>query len=236
MSNRVVGHLQALWFYPVKSMRGTSLDETDITLQGLQGDRNFAFVERGSRRFFPWVTAREAEFLLACEPSWADEQRRALNVRLPDGRLLDIGSPELAAELSAASGKTADLLCDYRGSFDVAPITLISNATVLEVGRLSGTDPDPMRFRMNFYVETGGEAFGEDAWVGRVLRIGDTVRVGVTERDKRCVMTSLAPRGGASAPSVLRAIAEGNGAYAGVYAAVLTPGSARVGDAITIEE
>ena len=32
--------LLGAWLYPVKSMRGISLDEATVTLQGLQGDRS----------------------------------------------------------------------------------------------------------------------------------------------------------------------------------------------------
>jgi hypothetical protein len=129
------------------------------------------------------------------------------------------------------------LLVNYRGSFDVAAVSLMSLATVHGIAEASGTPPEPARFRMNFYVETDdARPFAEDAWVGRVLRIGDAVRVAVTERDKRCAMVTLAPHGGAPLTPVLRAIAELNDATAGVYGAVLTPGTVRPGDEVLIED
>ena len=71
----------------------------------------------------------------------------------------------------------------------------------------------------------------------KTLRLGDTVRVAVNERDGRCVMTTLDPAGaGESAPAVLRAIAEANQANAGVYGVVLTAGVVRPGDRITVED
>jgi uncharacterized protein len=128
------------------------------------------------------------------------------------------------------------VLPNYRGSFDVAPVTVISHPTVERIADASATAPNPGRFRMNFYVDTeSGEPFAEDAWVGRTLRIGNELRVAVTERDKRCAMITLDPQDSSSAPPVLRAVAELNDATAGVYAVVLTPGQVREGDRVVAE-
>ena len=81
-----------------------------------------------------------------------------------------------------------------------------------------------------------GQPFPENQWVGGVVRLGDTVRVAVTEPDKRCVMITLDHGTGVEgSPKILRATAELNDACAGVYGAVITPGTVREGDEVTLE-
>ena len=39
----IIGKVDSLWRYPVKSMRGQELDESFIGYSGVYGDRLFAF-------------------------------------------------------------------------------------------------------------------------------------------------------------------------------------------------
>ena len=110
-------------------------------------------------------------------------------------------------------------------------------ATVEGIAEASGTEPEIRRYRMNFYIDAPETStFGEDAWVGRVLLLGDTVRMGVTERDSRCAMITLSPHGGAPLTDVLRSVAQLNDNNAGIYGAVLTAGEVREGDAVYLED
>jgi len=232
-----VGRVVSCWRYPVKSMAGERLETAPVTLQGIQADRMYAFVQAGSPSPFPWLTGRELPALIRHQPVWSAAERPQLSVRTPQGAEHPIASNDLREALEAASGRPVYLLPNYRGSFDVAAITLMSTATVAHVANASDTDPEPMRFRMNFYIETAdGTPWGEDAWVGHTVRIGNDVRVAVTERDKRCAMITLAPHGGDPLTRVLTIVAEQNNATAGVYASVLTPGAVRDGDDVTLED
>jgi uncharacterized protein YcbX len=232
-----VGTVTSAWRYPVKSMAGERLEAAPVTLQGIQADRMWAFVQAGSPSPFPWLTGRELPSLMRHEPRWSTGDRPQLSVRTPEGADYPIASDELRAALEAASNRSVYLLPNYRGSFDVAAITLISNATVKHIADASDTPEEPQRFRMNFYVETvDGRPWGEDAWVGHTVRIGNEVRVAVTERDKRCAMITLAPHGGDPLTQVLAVVAEQNDATAGVYASVLAGGTVRDGDEVVIED
>ncbi len=231
-----VGRVTSAWRFPVKSMAGEQLAAATVTYQGLQGDRGYAFVQAGSKSPFPWLTGRDMPSLLKHQPAWVEGDRPSLKVRTPGGDEWPIASDELREHIEAESGKAVFLLPHHRGNFDMAPVTLIGAPTIARIAEASGTPVEPGRFRMNFYIEPeSGEPFAEDAWVGRVLRIGETVRVGVTERDKRCVMITLHPESAESSPEVLRAAAELNDATAGIYGAVLTPGEVREGDEIVLE-
>jgi uncharacterized protein YcbX len=232
-----VGVVRAVARYPVKSMAGEYLEAAELTLQGIAGDRRYAFVQAASRSLFPWLTGREHPDLLRYRPTWDGASGRPrLLVATPSGAVLPIDADALRLELERASARPLYLMRDHRGNYDVAPLSLIADATVARLCAACGLPPQPDRFRANLYVATAdGTPFGEDAWVGRILRIGDTARVAVNEPDDRCVMITLDPTTGAARPALLRAVAELHGNKAGVYAVVLAPGPVRAGDPVVVE-
>lgn len=232
-----VGTIASAWRYPVKSMAGERLEVAAVSLQGVAADRGYAFVQAESKSPFPWLTGRELPALFHYRPVWTADERPSLRVTTPEGAEYDIASDELRQELAAASGRPLFLLRDHRGSFDVAPLSLMTLATVEGIAEASGTEPEIARFRMNFYIDAPDAAtFSENAWVGRVLRVGDSVRIGITERDSRCAMITLSPHGGEPLTEVLRAVAQLNDNNAGVYGAVLATGEVRAGDPIYLED
>jgi uncharacterized protein YcbX len=233
-----VGRIRQLARYPVKSMQGEALPSTALTLQGFAEDRRYAFVQAASRSSFPWLTARELPELLYYRTSVekAGSQEVAVTVTTPGADRWPVESAELRHALEARSGRSLVLLRDYRGSYDVAPVSLISRQTVARIAEETGTKEDPWRFRPNLLVDlAGGEAFDELKWVGRILRIGGAARIAVTEVDERCVMITLDPATGESTPSILKCVVQQHNKCAGIYATVLTPGEVRAGDAVTLE-
>jgi uncharacterized protein YcbX len=231
-----VGTVASAWRYPVKSMAGERLAAASVTLQGVEADRSYAFVQAESKSPFPWLTGRELPSLFRYRPAWTSAERPQLNVTTPGGAVLDIASDELCDELTEASGRPLFLLRDHRGSFDIAPLSLMSLATVDGIAEASGTEPEPLRFRMNFYIDAPGvSTFGEESWVGRVLRLGDTARVAITAPDSRCAMITLSPHGGEPLTEVLRSVAQLNDNNAGVYGTVLTAGEVKEGDPVYLE-
>jgi uncharacterized protein len=94
------------------------------------------------------------------------------------------------------------------------------------------------RFRPNVVVETGNpeKDFVENAWIGQILAIGDTVRLSITGPCPRCVMTTL-PQGDLPRDAgILRTAAQHNRANVGVYASVLQGGQVRRGDSVSLEQ
>lgn len=232
-----VATIAAIHRYPVKSMRGEALETVELGFQGLPGDRRYAFVQADSRSPFPYLTGRELPRLLRYQPMFEDESPRArLHVTTPDGARLPVDSEELRAELEQQSARRLFLLRDHRGNYDIGQVSLIGLATTAHIAAVSATAHAPARFRANFYVETDNPApFAEMRWVGRILRLGATARVAVTEPDQRCVMITLHPETGEAEPAVLRAVARLHDNQAGVYATVLTPGLVRTGDPVELE-
>jgi uncharacterized protein YcbX len=230
---RQIATVRAIARYPVKSMRGETLDAVDLTLMGVPGDREYAFVQARSRSPFPWLTGRQLAGLLRYQPVGEGDGR--LFVTTPTGQSLPVDGEALRLELEAASGRSLYLLRDRRGSFDVAAISLITAATVAAIAAAGGVAPDFLRFRPNLLVDTAAaEPFAERRWVGHVLRVG-AARVAVTEEDERCAMITLDPWTGEAAPEVLRVVAQEQGNRAGVYGTVLAAGTLRTGDPLYLE-
>ena len=67
-----IGCIEAIFRYPVKSMRGESLGATVVGWHGLDGDRRLAFRRLDKRDGFPWLTASKLPDLILFTP-----QRRA---------------------------------------------------------------------------------------------------------------------------------------------------------------
>ncbi|MGO8819524.1 MAG: MOSC domain-containing protein [Terriglobia bacterium] len=224
--------------YPVKSMRGEALSAATLTLQGIPEDRRYAFVQAASRSDFPWFTARQLPEMLCYKPAVeADSSGElAVTVTTPGGEKWPVDSDELRRELEERSSQPLFLLRNGRGSYDAAPISIISRQTVARIAEESTTEANPWRFRPNLVVDLQeGGAFEELNWVGRILRIGETARIPIIKVDKRCVIITLDPETAESSPGILRCVAQEHANCAGVYGTVLTAGEVRVGDRVWLE-
>ncbi len=122
--------------------------------------------------------------------------------------------------------------------FDCAMVHLLTTATLARLHQLypQGRFEVP-RFRPNIVIApTSGEKdFIENAWVGRKLAIGDSVRLNITGPCIRCVMTTLAQGDLPRDPGILRTAAQHNKVSVGVYATVERGGAIRRGDPVKVE-
>src|SRR4029453_11633808 len=121
--------------------------------------------------------------------------------------------------------------------FDCATVHLLTTASLDRLRRSPPEGPFEIpRFRPNIVVEPAGEEeiFVENTWVGRVLEIGDDVRLAITKPCGRCVMTTLPQGDLLEDRDILRAIARENRARLGVYAAVLRGGTIHRGDPVRL--
>jgi uncharacterized protein len=258
----VVGHVESLWRYPVKSMRGEKLQDAFIAFSGVYGDRLYAFHNSAARAGFPYLTGRELEEMLLYRPQFRDSEKAlrppnlaeaesldpgitplypspadlVVDVETPAGEVLAIDSPALHDRLRTASGAgQLTLLRSDRAMTDCRPVSLISTQTVGTLGQEIGMALDQRRFRANIYVDFGAASgFTEDRLLGCSLRIGSKVVISVLERDPRCKMITLDPDTAQASPEVLRTVAQAHEGKAGVYGAVLVEGTIRPGDEITL--
>src|SRR5213594_3158048 len=95
-----IGQIEAIFRYPVKSMRGEPLDAATLGWHGVDGDRRLAFRRLDKRGGFPWLTAGTLPDLVSFTPlRHEDENREALptNVRTPEGEEMPLFGEALAA-------------------------------------------------------------------------------------------------------------------------------------------
>jgi uncharacterized protein YcbX len=257
----IVGKVESLWRYPVKSMRGEELEETFAGYPGVYGDRVFAFKSSASPAGFPYFTAREQRRLLQYRPRFRDPDKAARPVNLteadsmgagplsadiselmvdietPDGKTLAIDDPVLIDMLRSEIDKKHQLtlMRSHRAMTDCRPVSIFSLQSARQLSEETETPIDKRRFRANVYVDlTSAQGFAENEFVGKSLRIGPKVVVTVLERDARCVMITLDPDTGEKTPAILKKVAQAHDGMAGVYGAVTVEGMLHKGDSVEV--
>lgn len=241
-TSAVVGIVREIHRFPVKSMRGESLNEASLEWQGLRGDRRYAFIQGENRSVFPFLTAREVPDMLRYVPFFAETGRPGaarLMVRTPEGDVYPVASDELRASIASRFPHPFYLLrLGLTGTFDIAPVSVMTTSTVAALGRALGMVLDPMRFRQTILIETpDGEPYPEDQWVGKTLVFGDgdeSVRVFISETDTRCKMITLDPQTGEAEPRVLEEVVRSRGSQLGVYGLPRRLGTLRVGQSVRL--
>src|SRR6266480_6421222 len=101
----LIGKVDSLWRYPVKSMRGQELDESVVGYSGVYGDRLFAFKSAASPRGFPYLTGREQQEMLRYRPRFRDPEKAAQPPNLTEAKAIAPG-------LTALHADPADLVVD----------------------------------------------------------------------------------------------------------------------------
>lgn len=263
MKTTVIGHVESLWRYPVKSMRGEALPEAFAGFSGILGDRLYAVHNPAAPKAFPYLTARGRNDMLLYRPFFRDpghtvlpsnlaeaealgpgvtplypsQDELAVDVETPSGEVLGIDDPRLLSALSDNKSPASALTIrrSDRAFTDCRPISMVSTQTTRKIGAALGLSLDKRRFRANMYIDlAAGEGFAEDQYVGRQFRIGGKVVMAVLERDIRCKMISLDPETSEANPEILKQVARNHDGKAGVYAAVLVEGMVRAGDEIRL--
>jgi uncharacterized protein len=235
-----LGHVEAIFRYPVKSMRGERLDVAAMGLHGLEGDRRLAFRRIDDRSGVPWLTANKLPELLLFTPCRRNgaEDDLPTHVRTPDGEEIPVFGEELATEVGRRHGAPVQMMQLNNGIFDDASISVIAADTVQEICQLAGRSGDARRFRPNVVIRLLRSApFQEDAWLGSVLSFGeadDAPALTVTAHDVRCSMVNLDPDSARPAPEVLKAVVRANQTRAGVYGAVTRVGRLAVGQTVLL--
>ena len=255
----IVGKVESLWRYPVKSMRGEELDEAFAGYPGVYGDRMFAFKSSASPAGFPYFTAREQRRLLQYRPLFrypdkaarpvnlaeadkigagplsADVSELMVDIVTPDGKTVAIDDPVLIEMLLSEIDKKHQLtlMRSHRAMADCRPVSLFSVQSARQLSQETKMPIDKRRFRANVYLDlASNNGFGENELVGRSLKIGPKVVVKVLERDPRCAMIALDPDTAERTPAVLKKVAQAHEGTAAVYGAVIVEGMLHKGDPV----
>lgn len=243
----------------VKGLRVTPRAQLALGRGGVSDNRLFYLIDERGRL----INGKLAGELAAVVADY-DERERRLTLTFPDGTLVSStvavdGAVETswsslvvrgrvlvgpwAQALSEHAGMSLRVVqaADEHGAVDrgrLGAVTMISRGSLAELSRIAEQQVDVRRFRMLMEID-GTAPHGEDAWVGRRVRIGAAV-VAVHGHVGRCLVTSQHPeRGDVDLPTLdlLRTYRIGVGTTEplalGIFGEVLEPGTVRVGDPVT---
>ncbi|MCR6032574.1 MOSC domain-containing protein [Nocardioides sp. zg-579] len=206
--------------YPVKSLRGESLERADVEARGVVGDRWWALREpdgklgsgKSTRRF------RKMAGLLELAATYDGD---VPVVTLPDGSTWRAPDPALDEALTAYVGRPVALRQESDVEHhDEGPLHLVTTATLDRLGA------DGALLRANLVVDVPGiQPFAEDLWAGRELRFEDGPVLVVREPMPRCVMVGSA---------VLHEATRLNDGSAGVVVDVVSGGPVAIGQHVVL--
>src|SRR5436305_4450655 len=124
----IIGTVDSVWRYPVKSMRGEELREAFAGFSGVYGDRLFAFKSSASSKGFPYFTAREQRKLLQYRPRFRYPDKAARPINFSEAEKMgatpiSADPSELMVDVETANGQTlaiddSDLMAMLRADVD----------------------------------------------------------------------------------------------------------------------
>lgn len=257
-----IGVIESLWRYPVKSMKGETLNEVFVSFAGVMGDRLYGIVNSDGNPAFPWYTIRDYEALLLYQPRYKnhsvtlqpenlaaaqtmspginplypDTARFSVEVETPDGDIYSLENDDFLEHLKSLTGdRSLSLHFSQRSQFDCRPLSIFSVQMRDLLAEELDTNIDKRQFRANLYVKWNDDkpAYENDL-VGHRLKIGDRLEINILERDPRCKVITVNPDTAEVAPELIKHIARSHEGYAGVYGAVLVEGVVKAGDAIEL--
>lgn len=212
-------HVSEIWRYPVKSLKGERLTETEITKFGIPCDRQIAIVRTINGRF---LTSRVRPKLLGLQGSINPDGVPAINGhRWDSAEALHLvhqaaGEPIMIQQIPAPQ------------AFDVLPLLIATD------GAAKYLNIDHRRLRPNILIADVPD-LEERKWPGRVIAIGN-VRIHAEMLRDRCVMTTFHPDTQEQYPSVLQRILNELDGTTALDSSVIATGRIRVGDQVEIVE
>jgi uncharacterized protein YcbX len=231
----IVGTVEALWRYPVKSMLGEQLTQAPVDARGILGDRLYAVRDtdgklgggRNTRRF------RRMDGLLAFKASYLPDLTPVIT--LPDGRTIRGDDEHVHWAIADGIDRPGVTLVKESviSHFDEGPLHLVTTASLRWLATVGPkTDIDVRRVRPNMIIRvTESSGRPEDSWVGRELHVGTHLVVEVTGRAEQ---PTLAGKELNETTAAFRLIAEENELFFGVSGRVFVPGRVRVGDPVEL--
>jgi uncharacterized protein YcbX len=210
-------HVSEIWRYPVKSLKGERLLQTEITPLGIPGDRGIVVVRSATGRI---LTSRVQPKLLGLQGGL-----RADGIPTINGLPWD--SDDALGLAREAAGEAISLeQAPATGAFDILPLLVATD------GATQYLNIDNRRLRPNIML-ADVPGLEERRWPGRVMAIGD-VRIRAEQLRDRCVMTTYDPDTQEQDRSVLLRIVQQLDGSVALDCSVAAGGHIRVGDPVEI--
>ncbi|BFV58670.1 MOSC domain-containing protein [Kitasatospora sp. CMC57] len=232
----IIGVVERLWRYPVKSTAGEQLDAVEVDERGLAGDRLYA-VRDGSGKFGSGKNTRRFRRMDGLLRLGSRVGNRLTAPELLDPLGSPVADPDafLRAYLQRDDVELARE--DTVSHLDQLPVSVLTTATLDRLRELLPTTVlDERRFRPNILLRTppGTAPFVEDTWFGHRTTAPSGLTLAFVRSSERCVMTGTAQPGLPHAPEILRTIARTHQNRLDALATVPRPGRLQLGDQLTL--
>ncbi|PPK69150.1 MOSC domain-containing protein [Actinokineospora auranticolor] len=210
--------------YPVKSLRGESVEVLEVDGRGAVDDRRWALRAANGKLGSGKSTNRFTRLPRLLD-MWS---KRVWGVHtvvgLPDGREYATVDEKVHEAVSEVVGQPVTVVEEGEvPHLDAGPVHLVTTASLRWLGA------EWERARPNIVIDVDGEDRVEDEWIGRRLTVG-TAELEITRPVIRCVMLDHA-QGELPAVDLLRNLAPQDMTF-GVYATVRRPGVMGTGDVV----
>ncbi|QKW20059.1 MOSC N-terminal beta barrel domain-containing protein [Kitasatospora sp. NA04385] len=232
----IVGVVERLWRYPVKSTGGELLDSVEVEERGLVGDRLYA-VRDGAGRFGSGKNTRRFRRMDGLLRLSSRLGARIDGPELFDPLGMPVPDPDAFLRAYLEQEDVALALEDAVSHFDELPVSVLTTATLDWVAQaVPSAVVDERRFRPNVLLRTppGTPPFTEDGWFGREGRVKGGARLAFVRSSVRCAMAGAAQPGLPHAPEILKTVVHERDGELGALATVSRPGRLRVGDALAL--
>lgn len=165
----------------------------------------------------------------------------------PEAAALEQYWPEYEGESNEISNEAVAGDAPQGSFFDYAALHLITTSSLEALQKIYPEGRfEVRRFRPNITIDTSGlTGFVENDWVGKTIKIGDSLRLQISDPCPRCVMPTLAQGDLPADSGILKAVAQNRPLVpfagkelpsVGVYAKVIQAGWVKRGDTIVIED
>jgi uncharacterized protein YcbX len=200
-----------------------------------------------------WITLPDGSVLHSDQADVNDKLSSFLGrpvklvMQAPDAAKLEQYWPEYEGEANEISDEAVAGGAPQGSFFDYAALHLLTTSSIGAMQKLYPAGRfEVRRFRPNITIDSLGlEGFIENDWVGKTIRLGDTLRIHIFDPCPRCVMPTLAQGDLPADNGILKHAVSKNTPLVtfagkklpsvGVYAKVVQAGWVKRGDAITIE-
>jgi uncharacterized protein len=206
-----------IWRYPVKSLKGERLTETQVTPVGIPGDREIVVMRALNGRI---LTSRVKPGMLGLQGALAADHIPTING-------FTWNSEEALRLVTEAAGEAVTLKrLPAPQAFDVLPLLVATD------GAARYLNIDHRRLRPNILI-ADVPGLEERRWPSSIIAIGDA-RIRAEKLRDRCVMTTYDPDTQEQDRSVLLRIVQQLDGTVALDCSVIAPGRIRVGDPVGI--
>ena len=208
----MIGTLENIWRYPVKSLAPQSLTQTRAEHDGIPGDRATALIVQAGH-------AREGK-------PYRGKEHNLLHTTSDPAAAIALG-----AERCVVLRTPVQPDAHY---FDDAPISLVFDRWIAEVEKALEMPLNPLRWRPNFYARAAADFdLSEQDLIGEIIEVGEIV-LRVRDTIGRCVTTTYDIETGEQNNDVLLYVAQQRANTMGVYCDVELAGTVRTGDPLRL--